>query len=101
MKRLSSAAVISAALLSFLLTTVMATPNAPTPATPTMSTSEANQLVNQAIQDLDAALEKMDKAPDIYGGHKVTAITDAKKAVTELNKALEFQTKQTKKTDKK
>ena len=44
--------------------------------------------IAKAINDLEDAIAYMEKAPHDFGGHKVAAIADSKKAVASLKLAL-------------
>ena len=49
--------------------------------------------ISSAIKELESAIDYMEKAPDDFGGFKAQAITDSKKAVVSLKKAMEYRAK--------
>ena len=50
--------------------------------------------IAKAISQLEDAIQYMDKAPHDFGGHKVDAIRDSKKAIEQLKLALAYRAKQ-------
>jgi len=46
--------------------------------------------IENAIRELESAIDYMEKAPDNFGGHKAQAIADSKKAVSSLKLALQY-----------
>ena len=46
--------------------------------------------IENAIRELEGAIDYMEKAPDNFGGHKAQAIADSKKAVSSLKLALQY-----------
>jgi len=52
--------------------------------------------IEKAIQELQGAVEYMEKAPDDFGGHKAAAIADSKKAIESLKLALQYRAKEDK-----
>ena len=48
----------------------------------------------KAIQELQGAIEYMEKAPHDFGGHKAKAITDARAAIVQLREAIKYRVKQ-------
>ncbi|MGD0341551.1 MAG: hypothetical protein ABSA76_07580 [Bacteroidales bacterium] len=54
--------------------------------------TEHPKIVN-AIKELEGAIDYLQKAPSDFGGFKAQAITDSKKAVESLKKALEYRAK--------
>jgi len=49
--------------------------------------------VENAIKELESAIDYLEKAPDDFGGFKAQAITDSRKAVVSLKRALNYRTK--------
>ena len=52
--------------------------------------------IEKAIQELQSAVEYLEKAPDDFGGHKADAIADSKKAIQSLKLALQYRAKEDK-----
>ena len=52
--------------------------------------------IEKAIQELQSAVEYMEKAPEDFGGHKAEAIADSKKAIQSLKHALQYRAKEDK-----
>jgi hypothetical protein len=50
--------------------------------------------IETAIKELESAIDYMEKAPDDFGGFKAQAITDSKKAVISLKRALNYRAKE-------
>ena len=49
--------------------------------------------VENAIKELESAIDYLEKAPDDFGGFKAQAITDSRKAVVSLKRALNYRAK--------
>ena len=49
--------------------------------------------VENAIKELESAIDYLEKAPDDFGGFKAQAIADSKKAVVSLKRALNYRAK--------
>ena len=49
--------------------------------------------IENAIKELESAIDYMEKAPDDFGGFKAQAIKDSKKAVASLKQALNYRAK--------
>jgi hypothetical protein len=49
--------------------------------------------VENAIRELESAIDYLEKAPDDFGGYKAQAIADSKKAVLSLKQALNYRAK--------
>ena len=49
--------------------------------------------IENAIKELESAIDYMEKAPDDFGGFKAQAIIDSKRAVVSLKKALNYRAK--------
>jgi len=49
--------------------------------------------IENAIKELESAIDYMEKAPDDFGGFKAQAIKDSKKAVASLKQALNYSAK--------
>jgi hypothetical protein len=49
--------------------------------------------VENAIKELESAIDYLEKAPDDFGGFKAHAIADSKKAVVSLKRALNYRAK--------
>lgn len=49
--------------------------------------------IENAIRELESAIDYLEKAPDDFGGYKAQAIADSKKAVTSLKHALNYRAK--------
>lgn len=63
---------------------------------------EKHPRIENAIKQIQDAIDYLEKAPDNFGGNKAEAIADCKKAVASLNKALKYRAKEDNKdTDKK
>jgi len=54
------------------------------------SEQAAHPRLVKAIQDMQAALREMERAPDDFGGNKAAAIRDAHVAIHSLKKALYY-----------
>jgi len=50
--------------------------------------------IEKAIKELQSAIEYMEKAPHDFGGHRVEAIADSKKAIQSLKMCLEYRAKE-------
>ena len=50
--------------------------------------------VENAIKELESAIDYLEKAPDDFGGFKAQAITDSRKAVVSLKRALNYRAKE-------
>jgi hypothetical protein len=50
--------------------------------------------IESAIKELESAIDYMEKAPHDFGGYKVQAIADSKKAVASLKLALQYRAKE-------
>jgi hypothetical protein len=50
--------------------------------------------IENAIKELESAIDYMEKAPDDFGGYKAQAIADSKKAVKSLKHALNYRAKE-------
>jgi ABC-type microcin C transport system duplicated ATPase subunit YejF len=50
--------------------------------------------VENAIKELESAIDYLEKAPDDFGGFKTQAITDSRKAVVSLKRALNYRAKE-------
>ena len=55
--------------------------------------SNKHPRLKKAIDDIEEAIDYLQKAPDIFGGHKGDAIKDCKQAAATLRKALQFEAK--------
>jgi hypothetical protein len=49
--------------------------------------------IENAIRELESAIDYLEKAPDDFGGYKAQAIADSKKAVISLKQALNYRVK--------
>ena len=49
--------------------------------------------IENAIRELENAIDLMEKAPNDFGGYKAQAIIDSKKAVASLKQALNYRAK--------
>jgi hypothetical protein len=49
--------------------------------------------IENAIKELESAIDYLEKAPDDFGGYKAQAIADSKKAVISLKQALNYRAK--------
>lgn len=49
--------------------------------------------VENAIKELEGAIDYLEKAPDDFGGYKAQAIADSKRAVISLKQALNYRAK--------
>jgi hypothetical protein len=49
--------------------------------------------IENAIRELESAIDYLEKAPDNFGGYKAQAIADSKKAVISLKQALNYRAK--------
>ncbi|MGC1391059.1 MAG: hypothetical protein WA816_08460 [Bacteroidales bacterium] len=49
--------------------------------------------IENAIRELESAIDYLEKAPDDFGGYKAQAIADSKKAVLSLKQALNYRVK--------
>ena len=49
--------------------------------------------IERAIQELESAIDYMEKAPHDFGGHREQAIADSKKAIVSLKLALNYRAK--------
>ena len=49
--------------------------------------------IENAIRELESAIDYLEKAPDDFGGFKAQAIVDSKKAVASLKRALNYRAK--------
>jgi hypothetical protein len=49
--------------------------------------------IENAIRELEGAIDYLEKAPDDFGGYKAQAIIDSKKAVASLRQALNYRAK--------
>lgn len=49
--------------------------------------------IENAIKELESAIDYLEKAPDDFGGFKAQAIADSKKAVISLKQALNYRAK--------
>ena len=49
--------------------------------------------LKKAIDNIEDAIDYLQKAPDVFGGHKGDAIRDCKQASAALRKALQFAAK--------
>jgi ABC-type microcin C transport system duplicated ATPase subunit YejF len=49
--------------------------------------------IENAIKELESAIDYLEKAPDDFGGYKTQAIADSKKAVLSLKLALNYRAK--------
>jgi hypothetical protein len=50
--------------------------------------------IENAIKELQGAVDYLEKAPDDFGGHKAAAIADSKKAIQSLKLALQYRAKE-------
>jgi cell division protein FtsL len=50
--------------------------------------------IESAIKELESAIDYMEKAPHDFGGHRVQAIADSKRAVASLKLALQYRAKE-------
>jgi hypothetical protein len=50
--------------------------------------------IETAIKELESAIDYMEKAPEDFGGFKAQAITDSRKAVVSLKRALNYRAKE-------
>jgi hypothetical protein len=50
--------------------------------------------IENAIKELEGAIDYMEKAPHDFGGYRVQAIADSKKAVASLKLALQYRAKE-------
>ncbi len=57
--------------------------------------SEANKhpRMQKAIDNIEDAIDYLQKAPDVFGGNKADAIKDCKQAAAALRRALQFAAK--------
>ena len=58
-----------------------------------MTEAARHPRIENAIRELESAVEYMEKAPDNFGGYKAQAIADSKQAIRSLKKALEYRSK--------
>jgi hypothetical protein len=49
--------------------------------------------IENAIKELESAIDYLEKAPDDFGGYKAQAIADSKRAVLSLKQALNYRAK--------
>lgn len=50
--------------------------------------------IESAIRQLESAIDYMEKAPHDFGGYKVQAIADSKRAVASLKLAMQYRAKE-------
>jgi hypothetical protein len=50
--------------------------------------------IENAIKELQSAIEYMQQAPHDFGGHRVQAVADSKKAIESLKLALQYRAKE-------
>ena len=64
--------------------------------------TEANEhpRIEKAIEELNSAIEYMEKAPHDFGGHKAEALEDSRNAVKSLKLALAYRAKEDNKKGK-
>jgi hypothetical protein len=76
--------------IAIIVTTFLATTAFVTNQQNVKSEASEHPRIEKAINSIEDAIAYMEKAPHDFGGHKVAAIADSKKAVASLKLALAY-----------